>query len=69
VIYEYIVKKIPIPERNFTSPNMIVIPSFDINKPGSQVDETRGGVAGGSYHQSRNISIMVLLFCFPLWLI
>nr|XP_034581031.1 eukaryotic translation initiation factor 2 subunit 3-like [Setaria viridis] len=30
VICEYIVKKIPIPERNFTSPpNMIVIRSFD----------------------------------------
>jgi translation initiation factor 2 gamma subunit (eIF-2gamma) len=49
VICEYIVKKIPIPERNFTSPpNMIVIRSFDVNKPGSEVDEIRGGVAGGS---------------------
>uniref|UniRef100_J3MPH5 Tr-type G domain-containing protein n=1 Tax=Oryza brachyantha TaxID=4533 RepID=J3MPH5_ORYBR len=47
VICEYIVKK-PIPERNFTSPpNMIVIRS-DVNKPGSEVDEIRGGVAGGS---------------------
>ena len=49
VICEYIVKKIPIPERNLTSPpNMIVIRSFDVNKPGSEVDEIRGGVAGGS---------------------
>jgi translation initiation factor 2 gamma subunit (eIF-2gamma) len=49
VICEYIVKKIPIPERNFISPpNMIVIRSFDVNKPGSEVDEIRGGVAGGS---------------------
>ncbi|XBJ11637.1 hypothetical protein VPH35_016301 [Triticum aestivum] len=49
VICEYIIKKIPIPERNFTSPpNMIVIRSFDVNKPGSEVDEIRGGVAGGS---------------------
>ncbi|ONM58717.1 uncharacterized protein [Zea mays] len=49
VICEYLVKKIPIPERNFTSPpNMIVIRSFDVNKPGSEVDEIRGGVAGGS---------------------
>ncbi|KAF8731211.1 hypothetical protein HU200_016535 [Digitaria exilis] len=27
---------------------MIVIRSFDVNKPGSEVDEIRGGVAGGS---------------------
>ncbi|KAK6161173.1 hypothetical protein DH2020_004554 [Rehmannia glutinosa] len=49
VVCEYIVKKIPIPERNFISPpNMIVIRSFDVNKPGSEVDEIKGGVAGGS---------------------
>ncbi|KAH8521650.1 hypothetical protein H0E87_002630 [Populus deltoides] len=49
VVCEYIVKKIPIPERNFISPpNMIVIRSFDVNKPGYEVDEIRGGVAGGS---------------------
>lgn len=48
-VCEYIVKKIPIPERNFISPpNMIVIRSFDVNKPGSEVDDIRGGVAGGS---------------------
>ncbi|KAK5582753.1 hypothetical protein RB653_004339 [Dictyostelium firmibasis] len=49
VICEYIVKKIPIPVRDFTSdPRMIVIRSFDVNKPGSRVDEIKGGVAGGS---------------------
>ncbi|CAH9061785.1 unnamed protein product [Cuscuta epithymum] len=49
VVCEYIVKKIPIPVRDFTSaPNMIVIRSFDVNKPGFEVDEIRGGVAGGS---------------------
>ncbi|XP_073016895.1 eukaryotic translation initiation factor 2 subunit gamma-like [Primulina eburnea] len=49
VVCENIVKKIPIPKRNFISPpNMIVIRSFDVNKPGFQVDEMRGGVAGGS---------------------
>nr|KJB34636.1 hypothetical protein B456_006G076400 [Gossypium raimondii] len=49
VVCEYIVKKIPIPERNFVSPpNMIVIRSFDVNKPGFEVDEIKGGVAGGS---------------------
>ncbi|KAL6548248.1 Eukaryotic translation initiation factor 2 subunit 3 [Orobanche gracilis] len=49
VVAEYLAKKIPIPERNFISPpNMILIRSFDVNKPGSEVDEIKGGVAGGS---------------------
>ncbi|CAG8625437.1 5095_t:CDS:10 [Funneliformis caledonium] len=48
-INEYIVKKIPIPVRDFTSdPRLIVIRSFDVNKPGAEVDELKGGVAGGS---------------------
>uniref|UniRef100_A0ACD5T8J1 Uncharacterized protein n=1 Tax=Avena sativa TaxID=4498 RepID=A0ACD5T8J1_AVESA len=55
VICEYIVKKIPIPERNFTSPpNMIVIRSFDVNKPGSEVDEIRGG---GVLRVNQNIEV------------
>lgn len=46
---EYIVKRIPIPVRDFTSdPRLIVIRSFDVNKPGSEVDDLKGGVAGGS---------------------
>ncbi|KAJ9684767.1 hypothetical protein PVL29_016975 [Vitis rotundifolia] len=52
VVCEYIVKKIPIPERDFTSPpNMIVIRSFDVNKPGfegvlkvNQFIEVRPGI-------------------------
>lgn len=32
-------------------PQMIVIRSFDVNKPGSEVDELKGGVAGGSILQ------------------
>ncbi|KAG0500064.1 hypothetical protein HPP92_000136 [Vanilla planifolia] len=57
VVCEYIVNRIPIPERNFTSPpNMIVIRSFDVNKPGSEVDEIKGGVAGGSILRSINSS-------------
>ena len=48
-VNEYIVKKIPIPTRDFTSsPRLIVIRSFDVNKPGAEVDELKGGVAGGS---------------------
>lgn len=27
---------------------MIVIRSFDINKPGAKIDDIKGGVAGGS---------------------
>lgn len=38
--------------RDFTSPpQMIVIRSFDVNKPGSEVDDLKGGVAGGSILQ------------------
>ena len=49
VINEYIVKRIPIPVRDFTSdPRLIVIRSFDVNKPGAEVDDLKGGVAGGS---------------------
>ncbi|KAG2483654.1 hypothetical protein HYH03_017457 [Edaphochlamys debaryana] len=52
VVCEYIVKKIPVPVRDFVSPpQMIVIRSFDVNKPGSEVDELKGGVAGGSILQ------------------
>ncbi|TFY62255.1 hypothetical protein EVJ58_g3978 [Rhodofomes roseus] len=48
-VNEYIVKRIPIPVRDFTAdPKLIVIRSFDVNKPGAEVDELKGGVAGGS---------------------
>lgn len=49
VICEYICKKIPVPVRDFvSSPQLIVIRSFDVNKPGYEVDQLQGGVAGGS---------------------
>jgi len=52
VVCEYIVNKIPIPMRDFTSkPRLIIIRSFDVNKPGSEVDDLKGGVAGGSILQ------------------
>lgn len=48
-VCEYVVKKIPIPTRDFLSePRLIVIRSFDVNKPGCEVDDLKGGVAGGS---------------------
>ena len=49
VLCELIVKKIPVPMRDFTSDaRLIVIRSFDVNKPGCEVEELKGGVAGGS---------------------
>lgn len=55
VICEYIVKKIPIPVRDFlSSPRLIVIRSFDVNKPGAEVDDLKGGVAGGSIMRGRS---------------
>eukprot|EP00697_Spironema_sp_BW2_P001018 gnl/Spiro4/1138_TR600_c0_g1_i1.p1 gnl/Spiro4/1138_TR600_c0_g1~~gnl/Spiro4/1138_TR600_c0_g1_i1.p1 ORF type:complete len:522 (+),score=106.24 gnl/Spiro4/1138_TR600_c0_g1_i1:38-1567(+) len=48
-VCEMIVKKVPIPVRNFMlPPRMIVIRSFDVNKPGEGVETLKGGVAGGS---------------------
>nr|CAG29666.1 translation initiation factor 2 gamma subunit [Oniscus asellus] len=49
VVCEYITKKIPIPPRDFLQPpRLIVIRSFDVNKPGCEVEDLKGGVAGGS---------------------
>ena len=48
-INEYIVKKVPVPIRDFTAdPRLIVIRSFDVNKPGADIADLKGGVAGGS---------------------
>ncbi|KAK5076145.1 eukaryotic translation initiation factor 2 subunit gamma [Lithohypha guttulata] len=48
-INEFLVTKIPVPIRDFTAaPHMIVIRSFDVNKPGAEIEDLKGGVAGGS---------------------
>jgi len=48
VVCEYLLK-IPPPLRDFkSSPQLIVIRSFDVNKPGAEADDLQGGVAGGS---------------------
>lgn len=48
-INEALVSKIPVPIRDFTAtPHMIVIRSFDVNKPGAEIEDLKGGVAGGS---------------------
>ena len=52
IVCEYLCKTIPVPPRDFTcSPRMIVIRSFDVNKPGADVEDLQGGVAGGSIMQ------------------
>ena len=52
VACEYIARYIPIPLRDFTGiPRLIVIRSFDVNKPGEEVQFLKGGVAGGSILQ------------------
>ncbi|OQR97147.1 eukaryotic translation initiation factor 2 subunit 3 [Achlya hypogyna] len=52
VVCEYIVRNIPIPRRDFVSrPKLIIIRSFDVNKPGEEVENLHGGVAGGSILQ------------------
>ena len=40
---------LPIPRRDFVSPpRFIVVRSFDINRPGTEVKDLKGGVAGGT---------------------
>merc|ERR1719267_510532 len=49
VVCEYLCTQVPVPPRDFgSSPQMIIIRSFDVNKPGEEVDNLKGGVAGGS---------------------
>ncbi|DAA75272.1 TPA_exp: Uncharacterized protein A8136_2023 [Trichophyton benhamiae CBS 112371] len=48
-VNEYLVSHIPVPVRDFLAPpHMIIIRSFDVNKPGSEIEDLKGGVAGGS---------------------
>ena len=49
IVAQYLCTQIPIPPRDFMSdPEMIVIRSFDVNKPGEEIAKLKGGVAGGS---------------------
>jgi len=51
-VIEYMIKKFPVPTRDFISPpRLIILRSFDVNKPGYEVDDLKGGVAGGSILQ------------------
>lgn len=41
--------RIPVPIRDFTTaPKMMIIRSFDVNKPGEEIQDLKGGVAGGT---------------------
>lgn len=49
VVVEYLCTRIPVPVRDFTSTaRLIVIRSFDVNKPGAGIEDLKGGIAGGS---------------------
>jgi len=51
-VCQHLVESIPIPKRDFISPaRLIVIRSFDVNKPGEEIEQLKGGVAGGSILQ------------------
>lgn len=53
-LLEAIEKYIPTPRRDPDKPPlMLVVRSFDVNKPGTPVQELRGGVIGGSIIQGR----------------
>jgi translation initiation factor 2 subunit 3 len=52
VIVQAIQEKIPTPKRDKNAdPKMFVARSFDINKPGQEIDALRGGILGGSLQQ------------------
>jgi translation initiation factor 2 subunit 3 len=45
----YYLCNLPIPKRDFVSPpKFVVIRSFDINHPGTEAEDLKGGVAGGT---------------------
>merc|ERR1711976_136709 len=45
LLIQMMVRNIPIPMRDYTkSPRLSVIRSFDINKPGTQIDDLEGGI-------------------------
>jgi translation initiation factor 2 subunit 3 len=49
VLIAAIQEKIPTPKRDFAvAPRMSILRSFDVNKPGTEVERLLGGVVGGS---------------------
>lgn len=53
-LLQAIEEKIPTPKRDPTAPPLMqVLRSFDINKPGTQIQDLKGGVLGGSLKQGK----------------
>jgi translation initiation factor 2 subunit 3 len=53
-VLQSIEKNIPTPHRDPDKPpRMFVLRSFDVNKPGTSIDELTGGVVGGSISQGK----------------
>merc|ERR1712048_1555984 len=49
VVCDYLVSEIPIPRRKISLyPLLAIIRSFDVNRPGTKVDDLKGGIAGGT---------------------
>lgn len=54
ILIQALEKFIPTPKRDETKPALMhVIRSFDVNKPGTMIDELKGGVIGGTIIQGR----------------
>lgn len=52
VLIKQIEEIIPTPERDLSkSPKMLVVRSFDVNKPGTEIEDLKGGVLGGALVQ------------------
>ena len=53
-LLEIMEKNIQTPHRDLTKPaRMLVVRSFDVNKPGTQIEKLRGGVFGGTLVQGQ----------------
>ena len=56
ILIKAIEENIPTPARDLDkSPIMLIVRSFDINKPGTEIDNIKGGVLGGSLKQGKLI--------------
>lgn len=54
ILCEYIVTKIPEPQRNILSyPKITIVRSFDINKPDEKINGLKGGICGGTLLQGK----------------
>lgn len=48
-VLDAICHTVPVPVRDLrTKPHLTIIRSFDVNKPGAEIDDLKGGVAGGT---------------------